>query len=80
MTDLDTIIERTASHIAQCDYGERWYIHPLKIQWNPDRDEWKHWKDNKFLGHDTLEVILKKTHHPSLKDFYIDQVGEEAAE
>ena len=24
--------ERVAAHIAQADYGERWYIHPVKIE------------------------------------------------
>jgi hypothetical protein len=75
MTKLDTIIERTASHIAQADYGERWYIHPLKIQWSTERDEWAYWSDGESRKHDSLESILKETDPSALKEFYANEVA-----
>jgi hypothetical protein len=66
--------QRVSEYIAQCDYGEPWYIHPVKIQWNAQRDEWKYWHDGNLQGHDELEDILSQCDPNSLVEFYREQV------
>ena len=66
--------ERVAAHIAQCDYGEEWYIHPVKIEWNPKRDEWAYEVNGYKMGHDHLENILGWSDPHTLVEFYKDQV------
>ena len=66
--------ERVAAHIAQCDYGERWYIHPVKIEWSPVRDEWAYWQDGQKRQHNDLESILGECDPYALVEFYKEQV------
>ena len=75
MTKLNTIIERTASHIAQADFGECWYVHPLKIQWSTEREEWAYWSNGESRKHDSLETILRKADSSALKEFYANDVA-----
>lgn len=66
--------ERVSAHIAQCDYGDAWYIHPVEIEWNPKRDEWAYKVNGANMGHDNLESILGWADPKSLVEFYKDQV------
>jgi hypothetical protein len=63
-----------AAYIAQCDYGEEWYIHPVKFQWNTVRDEWRYKVNGYDMKHDALESILSWCDPESLVEFYKEQV------
>jgi len=66
--------ERVAAYIAQCDYGEEWYIHPVKFQWNTERDEWQYLVSGSQPRHDHLENILGECDPHDLVKFYREQV------
>ena len=66
--------ERVAAHIAQCDYGEEWFINPVKIHWKADRDDWAYWPAGQKRQHDDLESILGECDPYALVKFYQEQV------